>query len=325
MKPVKRILTSMPILGILLAASCSADKESAQYVKSDDFPTQSEATVDTLEIPLIARVVQILPADSIIRIQTEGTPMWVYGLKSDDLSVADSIFPKGGGPGEYTHAAIAPLSDTDEYLIIDNGRQTWSRAGKDGVRESGPTGHFAVNGLRDVGFPRAGYVDMRPDGLCLRIRDMREGTETDSLVIPNINAGGESVNDTFVWDYDKDTQRIVLAFTDQNKLLTARLTVAGFSDMITYSGESLPNHIYYTDVKIDGDRLIALSQADVDLEAVEGSSAIEIYSFDGQPESRTNLPIIAQSMAIDRQAPRLIFISATDDNLYTCPLPTPQK
>lgn len=325
MKPVKRILTSMPILGILLAASCSADKESAQYVKSDDFPTQSEATVDTLEITLIARVVQILSADSIIRIQTEGTPMWVYGLKSDDLSVSDSIFPKGGGPGEYMHVAITPLSGTDEYLIIDNGRQTWSRAGKDGVRESGPTGHFAVNGLRDVGFPRAGYVDMRPDGLCLRIRDMREGNETDSLVIPNINAGGESVNDTFVWDYDNDTRRIALAFTDQNKLLTARLTETGFSDISTYSGESLPNHIYYTDVKIDGDRLIALSQADVDLETVEGNSAIEIYSFDGQPESRTSLPIIAQSMAIDRLAPRLIFISATDDNLYTCPLPTPQK
>lgn len=315
----------MPIIGILLAASCSANKVPAQYAKSDDFPTQSEATVDTIEIPLIARVVQILSADSIIRIQTEGTPMWVYGLKSEDLSVSDSIFPKGGGPDEYMHAAIAPLSDTDEYLIIDNGKMTWSRAGKNGVSESGPTGHFAVNGLHDVGFPRAGYVDMRPDRLCLRIRDMRAGAETDSLVIPNINAGGESVNDTFVWDYDNDTQRLVLAFTDQNKLLTGRLTETGFSDISIYSGESLPNHIYYTDVKIDGDRLIALSQADVDLETVEGNSAIETYSFDGQPESRITLPIIAQAMAIDRQTSRLIFISATDDNLYTSPLPTPQK
>lgn len=304
-------------LTICIACSPSGHKQYIQYEKSSDFSEVVEIAVDTLEIPLIARVSQILSADSIIKIQTEGTPMWVYTLNLENLSVTDSIFPKGAGPGEYMNVAISPINDTNELLIVDNRQMKWYRIAKNVVMESGNTGHFIVSDIHDVGFPIVGYVDFRSDGLRLKIRDLHIGVDTDSLVIPNINLHGESIVDNFVWNYDKATGRFALAFTDQNKLLIGRITSGKLDDIKVLVGNSMSNHIYYTDVKIDEDKLWALTQNDVNLDTYDGHSSIEIYDFDGNPIKKIKLPVIAQTTAIDQIKSIVFLVSATDDNLYS--------
>lgn len=300
-----------------IACSPAGTKQFTQSAKSSDFSAVTETEVDTFEIPLIARVTQILSADSTLKIQTEGTSMWVYSLNPENHSVADSLIPKGEGPGEYMNVAITPINGTDELLVVDNRMMKWYRVAGNVVKESGNTGHFIVSNPQDVGYPLMGYVDFRSDGLRLRIKDLHTGEDTDSLLIPNRNVQGESVVDNFVWDYDAATGRFVLAFTDQNKLLTGRITGGKLEDIKVLAGESMPNKIYYTDVKIDGDKLLALTQEDVNLDTYEGQSWIEVYDFEGNPIRKIKLPVLAQTMAIDQNRSTVFLVSATDDNLYS--------
>lgn len=306
------------MLGLAACIACNRtdEKNYAQLTKTDEFPTQTSAQVDTFGIDLIAGVSQLMMSDNSIWMQADGAPMWLYSLNPDNLTVVDSLFKKGQGPGEYIFATITPAGK-DEFLIVDNGKMAWSTANRNNVIESGSTGRFIVSAPRVVSFPAVGFVDFRADGLRLRLRDFNTGAEIDSLSIPNRTVDGESVPDNFVWDYDPQSQRFALAFTSRNELLTGNLTDKGFDNIKVYSGESEDGHFYYTDIHIDGNKLIALNQRNVDLQTHDGFSAIEIYSLDCEPEKLINLPVIAQTILPDLNRSRILMTSATDDVFYS--------
>ena len=138
------IVISLTIMCI--ACSPAGTKQFTQSAKSSDFSAVTETEVDTFEIPLIARVTQILSADSTLKIQTEGTSMWVYSLNPENHSVADSLIPKGEGPGEYMNVAITPINGTDELLVVDNRMMKWYRVAGNVVKESGKTGSSRIFG-----------------------------------------------------------------------------------------------------------------------------------------------------------------------------------
>lgn len=283
--------------------------------KSEEFAEVVSARLDSVEIPILASVGGISLYDSVLNLTANNAPYAIYLLDASTMQCIDSLFAIGEGPGEYTHTQFTRIGDR-RFFITDNNRMRWHLASRDTIYESGDLTREVVNDLKEVDFPVMGYVDLKPDGIWLRLRDFRSGENVDSLSVPNYTTRGESVNDGFVWDIDSSTGDFVLAFIDHNRLITGKMSSESIDEVKAFEGTSAEGKMYYTDVRIANGKIYALSQKDVDIESISGNSAVEIYNLDGNPVKRIDLPAIAQFMCVGSDGAHIILSSATSDIIY---------
>lgn len=305
------------LLGLLCLLACqrNANKQIDMASKSEEFAEVVNASLDSVEIPILASVSGMTLVDSTLYLTANGSPYAIYSVDASTMQCVDSLFAIGEGTGEYMRAQFTRMGD-GRYFITDNNRMRWHLAGRDTIYESGNLTRDVVNDLKEVDFPVMGYVDLKPDGIWLRLRDFRSGENVDSLSVPNYTARGESVNDGFVWDVDSSTGDFVLAFIDHNRLITGKMSSESIDEVKAFEGTSAEGKMYYTDVRIANGKIYALSQKDVDIESISGNSAVEIYNLDGNPVKRIELPAIAQFMCVGSDGAHIILSSATSDILY---------
>lgn len=305
------------LLGLLCLLACqhNANKQIDMVPKSEEFAEVMTADFGSIEVPVLASVSGMTLVDGTLYLTANGSPYATYSVDASTMQCIDSLFRIGEGPGEYLRAQFTRMGD-GRFFITDNNRMRWLLASRDTIFESGNLTRDVVNDLKEVDFPVMGYVDLKPDGMWLRLRDFRSGENLDSLYVPNYTAREESLNDSFVWDIDSTTGDFVLAFIDHNRLITGKISSAGINDVRAFEGTSAEGKMYYTDARIVNGKIYVLSQKDVDIESVSGNSAVEIYSLNGNPLKRINLPSIAQFMCVGTDGTHIILSSATSDILY---------
>ena len=72
---------------------------------------------------------------------------------------------------------------------------------------------------------------------------------------------------------------------------------------------------YYSDV-VCGDFIYLLSQREIDLSGMSGTSQIEVYDYSGKPVKLIKLDIMAVRMLYDKHNGRFVFLSPSDNDLH---------
>ena len=83
-----------------------------------------------------------------------------------------------------------------------------------------------------------------------------------------------------------------------------------------YNEAVLPNRIHYTDIKVASDRILALSQKNVDIDSMTGYSEIEVFDLKCNPICLLRLPSIYMNFDYDEATDLIALQSAINDTLY---------
>lgn len=318
---VTTVICLFAISSIIFSCTKPSDRLTySEFARSDNFGNIINVTyLDSIELPLVAPIKSISLRDSILLLEVDQSNWFVYSYNLKKNYLADSVAKRGQGPGEFISATASTIGE-DSTLVVDNARMSWTLFHKVEEISSGRTRENAMNTIREISFPIISYIEYRPECSKLVLFDLSQNNASDSIVVPNIMCNGTEINSDFAQDYNRNNNTIALAFYDENKIMIGSIEDNKFNNISVCNGESLPNRICYTDIKVASNRIFALSQKNVNTDLMTGYSEIEVFDLNCNPLFLLRLPIICMELEYDEANDFIILQSAVNDMLYTMTL-----
>lgn len=244
--------------------------------------------------------------------QASNAENFYYVLNDKDFSLSESFGVKGNAGNEWIMPHILLSDEPNKCYVIDNGTKKIHTLIDYKITQHKDS---PVNGLvngEKLYKNWLCYEDMSPDKIVLRIIDINNGNQSDSLAFEDPTKQGMSYKEDFA--YDVRQGKLVLGQIHKDNIKIFNISDEGKLELAcTIKGNTKDNTTYYTSVTIGKDRFYILSQKQN--KEGKGVTCLEIYKFDGEPVKNINLGFSAKSMALNTKDNSVILLDNNNGTL----------
>ena len=260
--------------------------------------------------------------DSILICKNSGDNPYYYVLSSTDFDVIGKFGRKGKGENEWMSPHLLMVDDYT-YSVIDNVRWgIYDVVKKDSSyviqKKIDLNVQNPLNAVKSISRSNFAYITYTPKEVLWKIGTLTDNLSTvDSVLV--YKEQGEDNSMLYDFSYDVGAGYVVFAF-----LHLDRLMISSISDscrvipkyLLQGDGEDRTEaDVYYTDV-LCKKNVYLLSQRDVKISDMSGTSSIEVYDYDGNPIKKIVLDIIASNMLYDEVQRKVILRTPMDNDLH---------
>lgn len=305
-----KLLTLTVVIAILASCSPGKDREVTKKMPAN-FPEQVNLEVNEAEFPLIARVEQLFLRDTTIIAQTILTEYGAYCLGYESLNITDSLYKIGQGPNEFVSPSILPIGNDSMFV---KSFDSWWVFENNSILSSGKMPPMvALNDPSVLEFPiLSGYTLNRSDGTFVLTVDIQKEVVLDSLTIPNLPDGTPN---KFFMSATPKGDKIVLAFSNENKIIIVDMVDNMFGKKTTIEGYTAEGGLYYFGVNAANDKFYVINNNDIDLETGAGQSKIQVFDYEGNALKEYILPVCMYNPAINLSNGKAVSMGL-DDTIY---------
>ena len=288
-------------------------QEFGEVVSLDTYPVALSALMDIEDWDIV---------DTTLICKNSGKNPYYYVLSSTDFDVIGKFGRNGKGENEWMSPHLLVKNDT-MFSVIDNIRWgIYDVAKKDSSysiqKKTDLNVQTPLNAVKPISCSHFAYVTHSPKEVSWKIGALAGDLSTvDSILVYN----GESKDNSMLYDfsYDVGADYAVFAF-----LHLDRLMISSISDslrvvpkcLLLGDGENRTHaDVYYTDV-ICREYVYLLSQREVKTSETSGTSAIEVYDYEGNSIKKIVLDIIASNMLYDEINKKVILRTPMDNDLH---------
>lgn len=244
--------------------------------------------------------------------QASNAGNFYYVLNDKDFSLSKSFGVRGNAGNEWIMPHLLLSDEPNKSYVIDNGtKKIYTLVGYKIAQHKDSPVNGLVNGEK-LYKNWLCYEDISPDKIVLRIIDINNGSQSDSLVFDDPTKQGMSYKEDFA--YDVRQGKLVLGQICKDNIKIFNISDEGkLEPSCTIKGNTKDNTTYYTSVAIGEDCFYVLSQRHK--KDGKGVTSLEIYNFDGEPIKNINLGFPAKSMALNTKSNTIILLDRNNGTL----------
>lgn len=283
--------------------------------KLNEFSQECSISTQPTSTNAILSIDEWLLDDTLVVCTTSNNLYCFYRLHADNFNLIDSLGKRGNGPDELVYPHMS-LCSPGNYYVVDNGKKSSYILNKDSIVRMPDEKRSRLSALpRLMDYPFVGYVENYRSRKVWKKQNISTGVVIDSLCIGSIE-DLDTVSTDFFWNWGDSGRRVILGFLNQNQFAVGVLDASVTMHWTLFTADTKVDKQYYSDVACGEKYFYLLSQQNVDMKKKSGYSMVEVYSYDGQPQMRVQLDIIARRMLIDEAKNRILFLSPLDDYIH---------
>lgn len=310
-------------LSLLLFACNGKPKEAVweEHVNTLDFTSVEQVKTTSFALSEIMEIEEWLLSDTLLFCKNSSGNPYYYVINVNDFSVTGAFGHRGHGQNEWIGPRLL-RKDDGGFCVLDNGRRAVYEVEKSDTVYSihklrDLSLQLPLNNVKSIAYPICAYCTNTPNALVWNVGNIETLSVLDSISFVDQNNEGKAIR--YEFSYDVNQGNAVLAGLYIDRFMVARLDESNrLSHKLMFVGngeEDMEHKAYYTDV-VCGDFIYLLSQREIDLSGMSGTSQIEVYDYSGKPVKLIKLDIMAVRMLYDKHNGRFVFLSPSDNDLH---------